>query len=451
MTWARLDSLRQSFQDGHTLVLEWRLEQLRRLKKGLQQYEKQLMEALYQDLGKADQESYMTEISLVYQEIDYFLRHLRHLTKARRVSMSLAQFPASCWVQPSAYGMVLIMSPWNYPVLLSLQPLVGALASGNVVVLKPSEYSVHTTRVLDRLIADVFDPRDVQVITGDASVASSLLDEPFDYIFFTGSTSVGRIVMQKASVHLTPVTLELGGKSPCLVERSADLDLASRRIVFGKMMNAGQTCVAPDYLLVDERCYDQLLAKLISEIQRQYGQLEDMGRIINQKHFDRLNHYLQEGKILYGGKVDPVSRRIMPTLLGHLTGEEPVMQEEIFGPILPILTYHHIEDALAFIEARPRPLAFYLFTNDHKLMKTYQERFRFGGGCINDTVLHLSNHRLPFGGVGASGMGNYHGRYSFQTFSHDKAIMKKSRWFDTSLRYRPYTRTKWWLLKRLLK
>lgn len=447
----QIELMRQSFADGHSFAFDWRIEQLSNLKRSLKSHESKLMEALALDLGKSAHESYMTEISQVYQEIDYFMSHLKKLMKPKRVHASLAQFPSRCLIQACPYGLVLILSPWNYPVLLSLQPLIGALAAGNLVILKPSEYSVHTTEVLIQIIADAFKTCDVFALTGDAEVGSQLLEEKFDYIFFTGSPRVGQIVMQKASVHLTPVTLELGGKSPCIVDKTADLQLASRRIVFGKLLNAGQTCVAPDYVLVDETCYDSFVSLLIQEIDKQCGHLEAMGKIINQKHFDRLISYLSEGKILYGGKSNANTRQIMPTLVGNLTGTEKMMQEEIFGPILPIIPYQNVDEALAFIEARPHPLACYAFTNDSYLIKYYQERLLFGGGCINDTIMHLSNDRLPFGGIGSSGMGKYHGKYSFETFSHLKAIVKKSKGMENQLRYRPYTENKLRLLRRLIK
>jgi aldehyde dehydrogenase (NAD+) len=353
------------------------------------------------------------------------------------------------------YGVVLVMSPWNYPFLLSLEPLIGAIAAGNTVVLKPSAYSPNTSNIIAKIIEEVFDSSYVSVVKGGREANQSLLEEKFDYIFFTGGVSVGKLVMQKASAHLTPVTLELGGKSPCIVERSADLQIAARRIVFGKFLNCGQTCIAPDYILVEESIHDEFVKHLMNELPLMYGENildnPNYGKIINRKHFDRLLGLIAPQKVVYGGKSDANSLRIEPTILDHVTSDDAVMQEEIFGPLLPILSVRDMDEAYQFVQSRPRPLALYLFTNNAGIEKRFVQQVPFGGGCINDTIIHIATKNLPFGGIGNSGMGRYHGKYTFDTFSHEKAVVKKYTWLDLHMRYQPYTRWKEKLIRFFLK
>ncbi|MDE7010328.1 MAG: aldehyde dehydrogenase family protein, partial [Oscillospiraceae bacterium] len=360
----------------------------------------------------------------------------------RTVPTPLAPFPARSRRIPSPRGVTLIMSPWNYPFLLALDPLVDAVAAGNTVILKPSAYAPHTAALVERLVRACFEPQHAAVVTGGREENTCLLQQRFDHIFFTGSQAVGKTVMAAASEHLTPVTLELGGKSPCVVERTANIPLAARRIVFGKFLNCGQTCVAPDYILCDRAVHDRLVEEIQRQIALQFGprplENPDYGRIINQKHFDRLTRLLPSGETVHGGGMDPDTLRIEPTVLDNVRFCDPVMEEEIFGPILPILTYSSLDEALAEIEARPHPLAFYLFTENHALARQVMARCGFGGGCVNDVVIHLATHAMPFGGFGESGMGAYHGKAGFETFSHIKSVVDKKTWLDLPMRYQPY-------------
>ena len=356
---------------------------------------------------------------------------------------NLANFPSSARAVFEPYGVVLVMSPWNYPFMLCMEPVIGAIAAGNCCVVKPSAYSPATSAVIHTILSEVFPPEYVAVVEGGRAENAALLEQRFDYIFFTGGVTVGRLVMEKAAVHLTPVTLELGGKSPCIVTADCDLKVAARRIVFGKFLNCGQTCVAPDYLLVDQSVKEPLLALIQKEIARQYGPdplaNPDYGKIINRKHFDRLCGLIDPAKVVCGGQTQPDALRIAPTLLDHVQPGDAVMQEEIFGPLLPVLTYKSLDEAAQFIQSREKPLALYLFTRNRKAERLFAEYVSFGGGCVNDTIMHLSVPSLGFGGVGRSGMGSYHGRKSFETFSHEKSILKKPFWPDLPLRYQPYT------------
>ena len=433
---------RTYFSSGATLPVDGRVQALRRLRSAVLAHEGEIHEALRLDLGKSSFESYMCEVGLACSEISYMIRHVRSFAAERRVPTPLAQFPSRSYTRPSPYGITLIMSPWNYPFMLAIDPLADALAAGNTVVLKPSAYSAHTSAVIGKIIASCFDPGHVAVITGGRAENQCLLQEPFDYIFFTGSQAVGREVLRHAAEHLTPVTLELGGKSPCLVDRTANLPLAAKRIVFGKYLNCGQTCVAPDYLYCDESVKDALLQEIRAQIVRQFGPqpLEngDYGKIINQKHFQRLTGLIEAEKVVVGGRTDREQCRIEPTVLDGVTWDDAVMQEEIFGPILPILTYRSLEEAVETLRTRPHPLALYLFTGDRSHVRYVTERCQFGGGCVNDTIIHLATSRMGFGGVGASGMGAYHGRVGFETFSHRKSIVDKKTWLDLPMRYQPY-------------
>ncbi len=446
---------RTFFDSGATLPVENRIQGLKKLREAILRREEEICDALRQDLGKSAFESYMCEVGLTCSEITYMLGHVRRFAKERRVATPLAQFAARSYVKPVPYGVNLIMSPWNYPFMLTMDPLVDALAAGNTAVLKPSAYSPHTSRLIEAIIAECFEPSYVAVVTGGRAENQCLLQAPFDHIFFTGSQAVGREVMRQAAERLTPVTLELGGKSPCIVTPSAKLPLAARRIVFGKFLNCGQTCVAPDYLLCHRSVKEPLLRAITQEIRRQFGdeplKNADYGKIINQKHFDRLTALLSSGQVVWGGKGDRASLRIEPTVLDGVTWEDPVMGEEIFGPVLPVLTYDTLEEAAALINARPHPLALYLFTEDKGEVRYLTERCQFGGGCINDTIIHLATSRMGFGGVGASGMGAYHGKAGFETFSHRKSIVDKKTWLDLPMRYQPYSRANFRMVRRFLK
>ena len=431
------------FTSGITLPVDNRIAALKRLEAAIRAHEKDIERALYADLGKSRAEGYMCETGMVYSELTYIISHVRAFAKEKRVRTPFAQYVSRSYTKPTPRGVTLIMSPWNYPLMLTLDPLADAIAAGNTAVVKPSAYSPYTSAVLQNIIADCFDPAYVTVITGGREENSCLLNERFDHIFFTGSQAVGKEVMRHAAENLTPVTLELGGKSPCVVDKTAKLNLAARRIVFGKFLNCGQTCVAPDYIYCDASIQDDLMKALIREIKRQFGAdvlaNSDYGKIINQKHFERIRRLIPQEKVVYGGKIDKETLRISPTILSDITWDDAVMQEEIFGPVLPILTYENIEDALQQINAHPHPLAFYLFTRDKKLMRHVTESCPFGGGCINDTIIHLATTNMGFGGTGASGMGAYHGKIGFDTFSHTKSIVDKKTWLDLPMRYQPYS------------
>ena len=434
---------RSYFESGRTRPTGSRIVSLHSLKQVIRENEEEVFAALRADLGKSRSEAYMTEVGMVYSEIDYMIRHIRSFGRTRMVRTSLGQFPAVSYRRPTPKGVVLVMSPWNYPFLLTLEPMVDALAAGNTVVLKPSAYAPQTAAVIQKIIAEAFHPGLVCVVTGGRAENQLLLEKKFDHIFFTGSQAVGREVMHRAADHLTPVTLELGGKSPCIVDHTASIPKAARRIVFGKFLNCGQTCVAPDYILCQEENRDRLVAALMSEIHAQLGKKplenENYGKIINQKHFDRLCGLLDSGHVIYGGERDAETLRIAPAIVSPCTWDDPLMEEEIFGPILPVLTYKHLDDALELIRQRPHPLAMYLFTRDKQSVKKVVTGCAFGGGCVNDTMVHLASTRLPFGGVGESGMGAYHGKTGFDTFTHYKAIVTRKNWLDLPMRYQPYT------------
>lgn len=433
---------RAYFYTGATLDISHRLDALRRLKTCIQVHQEDISRAIQTDLGKSSFESYMCETGLVLNEITYMLRHAKAFSKEKTVLTPLAQFHSRSYKKPSPYGVVLVMSPWNYPFLLTMEPLVDALAAGNTVVLKPSAYSPYTSEIVAHIIQECFPPEYVSVVTGGRAENTCLLEEHFDYIFFTGSQAVGREVMKKASAGLTPVTLELGGKSPCIVDKTADLRLAAKRIVFGKYLNCGQTCVAPDYIFCDITIKDALLAELKKQVEKQYGSLplasQDYGKIINQKHFDRILGLIDPAKVVLGGNSSPDSLKIEPTIMDSVTFEDKVMQQEIFGPVLPILTYQSLDEAIQKINSMAHPLALYLFTRDKENARKVTSRCGFGGGCVNDTIIHLATTEMGFGGFGESGMGSYHGKEGFQTFSHSKSIVDKKLWLDLPMRYQPY-------------
>ena len=432
---------RAFFQSGTTRSVEFRRAQLERLADALERHEAALLSALQADLAKSPGQAYASELGLVQMEIRHALRNLRRWAAPRRRRSPWFVAPARGWVQAEPFGVVLILGPWNYPVQLLLAPLVSAVAAGNCVVLKPSELAPRTAQGITELIGDCFDEQLVTVVNGDAHRAAALLRERFDKIFFTGSTRVGRAVMAAAAMHLTPVTLELGGKCPALVCANAPIELAARRIAWGKFMNAGQTCVAPDFVLVAREARDPFVAAMKKALQEFYGddpaRCEDYGRIVNQAHFERLVHYLRDGNTVHGGQHDAKDLFIAPTILADVSPDSAVMQEEIFGPILPVLAFDNLEEALALLRDRPTPLAMYVFTRDRATETRVLADTRSGGVCVNDVVSHMIGPGLPFGGLGASGMGASHGRAGFETFSHQRAVLRRSTWLDLPFRYPP--------------
>lgn len=450
-----LERQREMFAKGATLSFAFRSEQLQKLPQWIHAHEQQIYDALFMDLSKSPFECYATEIGIVLDEVRFTLRHLRSWMKPERARTPITQFPSRCFRVKEPYGSVLVMAPWNYPFQLSLAPLVGALAAGNCVVLKPSAYAPNTSALLAQMARELYPEWLVAVVEGGREENAQLLSQRFDYIFFTGGVKVGKLVMESASRHLTPVTLELGGKSPCIVDETADIRLAARRIVWGKYLNAGQTCVAPDYLLVHAQVKDQLVEAMKKEIRRQFGKeplsSKDLPKIINEKHFSRLCGLMETEKILAGGQTNEKSLKIAPTILGDVRADSPVMLEEIFGPLLPVLTFERIEEVVQFVSSREKPLALYLFTRSRENEQTILTRLSYGGGCINDVVVHLATPHMPFGGVGNSGMGSYHGKQSFLTFSHQKSIMDKALWLDIPLRYAPYRKWSLALLKKIEK
>ena len=450
-----LEKQHRLFQEGATLPVSFRLSQLQKLKDGIRRYEEKLDQALEADLGKSRMESYMCEIGLTLSELTWMQKHLRSLVREKRVATPLAQFAARSFRSPSPYGTVLIMSPWNYPVLLTLEPLIDAIAAGNTVVIKPSAYAEHTSAVLKEMLKECFPSEYVAVVTGGRAENKALLEQRFDKIFFTGGKTVGREVLRHAAEYLTPVTLELGGKSPCIVDKSAKIPLAAKRIVFGKYLNCGQTCVAPDYILCDRTVYAELILALQKEITAQFGEdplkNPDYGKIINRKHYDRIMGLIDPDKVVCGGCGDGQSLRIAPTIMKNVIFSDTVMGEEIFGPVLPILTYDTLEEAINIVEEHPHPLALYLFSEDKGAQKKVLELCHFGGGCINDTIIHLATSAMPFGGVGESGMGGYHGKTGFETFSHFRSIVDKKTWMDLPIRYQRYSRMKERLLRVFLR
>lgn len=439
---AMLQRQREYFRTGETKSVEFRVRQLERMAKWIQDNEEDIMDALKGDLHKSPFEAYATEIGIVKEEIRYTLKHIRSWARPKRVPTPITQFPSKSFIYPEPYGVALIMSPWNYPFQLTIAPLVGALSAGNCAVVKPSAYSARTSALIARMIGELFPDKYVSVILGGRKENEALLNEKFDYIFFTGSVNVGRYVMEKASAHLTPVSLELGGKSPCIVDETADISLAAKRIVWGKFLNCGQTCVAPDYIFVQKNVKEKLLRQMGKQIRRMYGKdpcrNEEYPKMINEKHFERVLGLIRDAHVVCGGGSRKETLQIEPTILDQVTWEHPVMREEIFGPVLPVLTFYDLKEAAAQISARPRPLALYFFTRDRQREAWVLKHLSYGGGCINDTVVHLATSHMPFGGVGDSGMGGYHGRASFDTFTHQKSIMKKSGLIDIPVRYAPF-------------
>lgn len=437
-----LQSQREYFATGETLPLSFRKQQLRTLKTAIQKYEPQLLEALSLDLNKCSFEGYETEIGIVYTEINEMEKKLDAWAKPQRVHAPLMQFPSRCYTVWEPLGCALIMSPWNYPVQLTLAPLVGAIAAGDCAVIKPSRYSAHTALALQKMVEEFFPTKYIAVFQGGADVNTELLRHKFDLIFFTGSPRVGRVVMESAAQFLTPVVLELGGKSPCIIDRGADLKLAARRMAWGKCINAGQTCVAPDYVVCHKAEKEEFILRLKEALHDFYGDdfldNPEFCSIINDKHFERLQGLMKSGETVFGGRTRAQGRRIEPTILDNVTPDDPVMGEEIFGPLIPILTWETPEELWSIITKFDKPLACYVFTRDRAFADDIVARFSFGGGCINDTVMHLAVGGMPFGGVGNSGMRGYHGRDSFEVFSHKKSILDKKLWLDIPVRYAPY-------------
>lgn len=444
---------RKFFYTGQTKAYAFRMEQLKKLKKMLQTYETDIYEALYFDLSKSRHEVLTTELGILHAEIDFTMKHLQSWMADEPVPAPLTHKGTKSLIRYEPYGVVLIIAPWNYPLQLTLAPLIGAIAAGNTAVIKPSEFAPYTAKLLKRMILTTFDTSYVTVIEGDKEVSEQLLEEKFDYIFFTGSTRIGKAIMEKASKHLTPLTLELGGKSPAIIDASSPINLSAKRIAWGKFTNAGQTCVAPDYVYVHETVYERFLKALVKQITLLYGakplQNKNYVRIIHERHFTRLRRLLESGTVYFGGDVAEASLRIEPTVLVDVTWEDPVMQEEIFGPILPVMPFKHVDEVITTLQEKDKPLALYYFGKSKENEAKIFSALSFGGGCVNDTLYHLANPHLPFGGVGTSGIGAYHGKYSFETFSHRKSILKQTTAFDLPVRY-PGSKLSEAVIKRIL-
>ena len=437
-----LEKQRDYYRSGATVPVSFRIEQLKKLYSTVKKYQDEINSALASDLGKSSYEGFMCEIGLVLNEISYMIKHTKRFAKRKTVATPLAQFCSHSYKQPVPYGNVLIMSPWNYPFLLTLDPLVDAIAAGNTAIVKPSAYSPATSGIVEKIVAETFAPEYVAVVTGGRAENTALLDAKFDLVFFTGSQAVGKEVLRHTAEHLTPAVLELGGKSPCIVDASANVKLAATRIVFGKYLNCGQTCVAPDYILCHSSLKDAFVKAVIGEIKAQYGddplKNENYGKIINQKHFERLCSLIDQSKVVVGGNVEPDSCRIAPTVMDNVEYTDAVMGEEIFGPIMPILSFDDFDAVVDDLKMRDKPLALYLFTRDKRQIKRVNTELSYGGGCINDVVIHLATSEMGFGGVGESGMGSYHGKEGFDAFSHYKSVVDKKTWLDLPMRYQPY-------------
>ncbi|WP_417681228.1 aldehyde dehydrogenase family protein [Pseudidiomarina aquimaris] len=446
-----MQRLRHSYISGLTRPLSWRINQLKQLQLMLEEHENDLLKALESDLGKSKAEGWLTELGYLNSDIDYTCKHLRKWMRGKRVSQPLMAWPGKSFLHPEPLGVVLIIGAWNYPLQLLLSPLVAALAAGNCAVVKPSELAPRTANIIAKLLPDYLANQAVQVVTGGAEVAQELLAQRFDHIMYTGGGRVGRIVMEAAAKHLTPVTLELGGKSPAVVLDDADITTAARRIAWGKWLNAGQTCIAPDYVLVADSRRDEFIAALKQAVEDFYGtdasDANDYGRIVNEQHWQRLVGYLEQGTVVHGGDHDRQQRFLAPTILTEVAVDSPVMEEEIFGPILPVLSVPNLASAVEFIRERDKPLALYGFSASKRALQQLTEQTHAGNQCNNDTLMFMLNPELPFGGVGPSGMGRYHGKFGFDTFSHQKAVMQRPFWFDPKFRYPPYTSFKQKLLR----
>ena len=439
---ALLEKQRIYFRSGETLPVKFRIEQLKKLYSAINKYRYEIGDALKRDLGKSRYEGFMCEVGLALTEISYMLKHIKSLAKEKRVRTPLSQFHSKSFKVPTPYGNVLIISAWNYPFLLTIEPLIDAIAAGNTAILKPSAYSPETSRIVEKIIGECFPPEYVTVVTGGRAENSALLEQKFDFVFFTGSRSVGKEVLRHTAEYLTPAVLELGGKSPCIVDSSANIPLAAKRIVFGKFLNCGQTCVAPDYILCEETVKDEFIKAVCEEIKRQYGEEplknSDYGKIINEKHFTRLSRLIDEDKVVFGGQKISDTLQIAPTVMDGVTQNDAVMGEEIFGPIMPIITFNHFDTVIDGLKTKDKPLALYIFSTDKKHIKRVKTELSYGGGCINDVVIHLATSEMGFGGVGESGMGSYHGKDGFDAFTHYKSIVDKKMWLDLPMRYQPY-------------
>ena len=437
-----LDKQRAYFRSGATIPVNFRVAQLKKLYACVKKYETEVNDALKADLGKSHYEGFMCESGLVLSEISYMIRHTRRLAKRKTVYTPLAQFASHSFKQAVPYGNTLIMSPWNYPFLLTIDPLADAIAAGNTAIVKPSAYSPATSKVIEKIISECFAPEFIATVTGGRAENAALLDQKFDFVFFTGSQAVGKEVLRHTAEHLTPAVLELGGKSPCIVDASANIKLAAKRIVFGKYLNCGQTCVAPDYILCERSVKDAFVAEVVKQIKLQYGEnpLEnkDYGKIINEKHFARLCGLIDDKKVVIGGNSNPATLQIAPTVMDNVTESDAVMGEEIFGPIMPILNFDSFDTVIDELKSKDKPLALYLFSSNKDHIKRVTTELSYGGGCINDVVIHLATSEMGFGGVGESGMGSYHGKDGFYAFSHVKSIVDKKTWMDLPMRYQPY-------------
>ncbi|MCR4714813.1 MAG: aldehyde dehydrogenase [Treponemataceae bacterium] len=442
-----MEKQRKFYSTGETLPISFRKEKLRALLASIEKREAEILAALHEDLNKSSFEGYITEVSIVKDEIKFTLKHLSRWAKPKRVKTPITLFPGKSYRYREPYGVTLVMAPWNYPFQLTLAPVVGSISGGNCTVVKPSNYSPATSAIIRKVLSECFAEDYIAVVEGGRDANQALLQQKFDYIFFTGGVTVGKLVMEAASKNLTPVSLELGGKSPCIVDKTADIDLTAKRIMWGKFVNAGQTCVAPDYILVESVVKDELIAAMKKWIITFHGEkpLEDpeLPKIITQKHFERLSAFVDgrnaaNGSVAFGGSSNPATRQIEPTLLDSPTPDSPVMSEEIFGPVMPVIPVQDMNDAVAYVLSRPKPLALYYFSRDKKAQERMIKTVPYGGGCINDTLIHLATPYMPFGGVGNSGMGHYHGKESFTTFTHEKSVLKRGAWPDVPLRYQPY-------------
>lgn len=437
-----LNSQREYYKSGNTLPISFRKAQLKKLYFAVKERENELNEALRQDLGKSDFEAFLCESGFVLTEISHMIKNLKRYAKPKKVRTPIAQFHSKSYILPTPMGNTLIMSPWNYPLLLTLGPLTNAIAAGNTAIVKPSAYSPATSAAIKRLISDCFPPEYVAVVTGGRQENSALLDQKFDLIFFTGSQSVGKEVLRHAAKNLTPSILELGGKSPCIVDSSADIKLSAKRIVFGKYLNCGQTCVAPDFIFCESTIKDELIENIKLQIKTQFGEHplenENFGKIINEKHFDRLLSLIDQNKVIHGGNYNRETLKIEPTVIDNVSFDDAIMQEEIFGPLLPILTFDSFDTVISTLKNQNHPLALYIFSKDKAHTERITREISFGGGCVNDVIIHLATSEMGFGGVGESGMGAYHGKVGFDSFSHKKSIVDKKTWIDLPMRYQPY-------------
>lgn len=437
-----INTQRVFFQNGTPKSVNYRIDKLQALRKEILKMEGKICEALYKDLRKSEFEAKASETQFILAELNLVIKNLKKWSKPKRIWPSLVNFPSSDFIYKEPYGQVLIIAPWNYPFQLAISPLIGAIAAGNTAVVKPSELTPHTSSILDEMLSTVFSYDYVKVVEGGVEVSQSLLKERWNYIFFTGSVEVGKIIYKAAAAHLTPVTLELGGKNPCIIDETASIDLAAKRIAWGKFLNSGQTCIAPDYILIHKSVKNQFIKSMEQAITDTYGEnpkiSQDYPRIVNSKHFDRLKNLLKDQKIVYGGETDRGENYIAPTIIDEPEMKSEVMKGEIFGPILPVLSFEDFEEVSSIIFSYEKPLSLYIFSNDSRKAKSWMQEFSFGGGAINDTIIQIINKRLPFGGVGHSGIGSYHGKKTFDIFSHHKPVVKRANWMDVPLRYAPY-------------